>query len=260
MNFMIFIAAFLMAADENTFTRTLHRPLAACTIFGAVLGNAPAGLAAGAVLELGAITFDQLYSTNYILPSLAAAVLAVNGTSATESAAAAAAFFGISYLLKEITGLINTVFLPAARKGAQNRKESGLLVPLLLSLIITGAVYGACAMILASYGSDIVNGLVTLTSSYGWIAGGLHAAGVLVSAVGIAILLRNLNAKQIPGAYLAGFGLAAAFLSANRGWPVLLICGMIAFGISAMDYHIRSESGAQTNETKKIEKGGKEWW
>ena len=150
------LIAFLMACDENTLTRVLHRPLAACTIFGAVLGNAPAGLAAGAVLEIEAVAFDAVMPSNYILPSLAAAVAAVNG-GGVSGAMAGAGFWLVGLLLKEVSSLICTALLPAARKAAETRKEGGLTMAVILSLVINGLVFGLAAMFLASKGAELTD-------------------------------------------------------------------------------------------------------
>ena len=43
---LIALAVFLLAMDQQILTRTLHRPLIACTIFGMLLSNTAIGMAA----------------------------------------------------------------------------------------------------------------------------------------------------------------------------------------------------------------------
>ncbi|MBQ7993623.1 MAG: PTS sugar transporter subunit IIC [Solobacterium sp.] len=261
MNFMVFILAFLMACDENTLTRTLHRPLAACTLFGAALGNVQAGLAAGAVLEIEALGFDAAgIPSNYILSSLAAALLAVNGTGAAESALAAAALMPAGYLLKQISGLINTALVPMARKAASERKEGGMLGAVLLSLVINGIVYGAAAMVLASNGKEIAAAYSSLISANGWILYGLYAGGVLTAAAGIAVLMRNLNVKEMPGVFFAGAAAAAVMCACGLSQAAMLLCALAAFGLSCMDYSLRKGGSEKAAEPKPVKKGGAQWW
>jgi PTS system N-acetylgalactosamine-specific IIC component len=259
MNFLIFLIAFLMACDENTLTRVLHRPLAACTIFGAVLGNAPAGLAAGAVLEIEAVAFDAVMPSNYILPSLAAAVAAVNG-GGVSGAMAGAGFWLVGLLLKEVSSLICTALLPAARKAAETRKEGGLTMAVILSLVINGLVFGLAAMFLASKGAELTDFFSSLLAQNGWILSGLYAAGIFTGAVGIAVLMRNLNVKEMPGVFLAGAAAAAVMCACGLGQAAALLCALIAFGAASLDYQLRKGTAEKAPETKPVKKGGAQWW
>jgi PTS system N-acetylgalactosamine-specific IIC component len=261
MNFMVFILAFLMACDENTLTRVLHRPLAACTLFGAALGNTAAGLAAGAVLEIEALGFDAAgIPSNYILSSLAAAVLAANGTGAAESALAAAALMPAGYLLRQVSGLASTALLPMARKAASERKEGGMLAAMLVSIVISGAVFGAAAILLASKGKDIASWYSGLVSANGWILYGLYAGGIFTAAAGIAVLMRNLNVKEMPGVFFAGAAAAAVMCACGLPQAAALLCGLAAFGLSCMDYSVRKGGNEKAAEPKPVKKGGAQWW
>ena len=258
MNFLIFLIAFLMACDENTLTRVLHRPLAACTIFGAVLGNAPAGLAAGAVLEIEAVAFDAVMPSNYILPSLAAAVAAVNG--GVSGAYAGAAFWLAGLMLKEVSSLISAALLPSARKAAETRKEGGLTLAVILSLVINGLVFGLPAMFLASKGAEMTDFFASLLAQNGWILSGLCAGGIFTGAVGIAVLMRNLNVREMPGVFLAGAAAAAVMCACGLGQAAALLCALTAFGAASLDYQLRKGTAEKAPETKPVRKGGAQWW
>ena len=260
MNFLIFILAFIMAADENTCTRVLHRPLVACTLFAAVLGNAPAGLAAGAVLEMIAIAFDIGRPSNYILASLAAALLAVNGTDGASAAMMASAFFLAGLLIKSAVSLITTALLPSARKAAEKRNEKGLFAGVLVSVLLYGIVFGAAAMWMASFGETAADSVNEIIETNGWILSVLHTAAVLVSAIGIAVLFRNLSGNRIPGAFMGGFAMAAVLCAIGLDSAAAILCGMAAFGIGAFDYHLRAVNNDKPAETKEIKKGGAQWW
>jgi len=235
--------------------------------------NVQAGLAAGAVLEIEALGFDAAgIPSNYILSSLAAALLAVNGTGAAESALAAAALMPAGYLLKQISGLINTALVPMARKAASERKEGGMLGAVLLSLVINGIVYGAAAMVLASNGKEIAAAYSSLISANGWILYGLFRyllipvlalACVQMASAGntlAAVLMRNLNVKEMPGVFFAGAAAAAVMCACGLSQAAMLLCALAAFGLSCMDYSLRKGGSEKAAEPKPVKKGGAQWW
>ena len=260
MNFMIFILAFVMAVDENTCTRVLHRPLVACTLFGMLLGNAPAAMAAGAVLEMSAIAFDIARPSNYILASLAAALLAVNGSDAATASIMAAGLFFAGLMLKSAVSLLSTVMLPGARKAAEKRDEKGLFAGVLVSVLLYGIVFGAAAMWMASFGEEAAQSVADLLETNGWILSAVHTAALLISAIGIAVLFRNLSGNRIPGAFMGGFTMAAVLCAIGLDSAAAILCGMVAFAIGAFDYHLRAVSNDKPAETKEIKKGGAQWW
>ncbi|MBR3349297.1 MAG: PTS sugar transporter subunit IIC [Solobacterium sp.] len=260
MNFLIFIIAFVMAVDENSCTRVLHRPLCACTLFGAVLGNVSAGLAAGAALELAAVAFDAYRPGNYILASLAAALLAVNGSDAASSAAAAMGFLALGFLIKNAVSLLCTALLPYARNQAAKRNEKGMFTGVIVSVLLYGIVFGAGAMWLASLGNNTAASFSDILDKNGWVLSALHTAAVLVGALGIAVLYRNLGGSKMPGAFLGGFACAAVLSALGLNSAICIICAMAAFAIASMDYSLRITQNDKPAETKEIKKGGAQWW
>ena len=260
MNFLIFILAFVMAIDENTFTRVLHRPLVACTLFGAVLGKPAEGLACGVLLEPMAIAFDTYRKGNFILASLVSAVLVANGSETAAAVSAGAASVMAGYVIRKAIGLLTAVMLPSARKAAEKRDEKGLFAGMLVSMLIYGLVFGGLSMWLASLGADIGTTFNSVITANGWILSILQVASVLIGAVGIAVLFRNLSGPKIPGAFMAGFAAAAVCCAGGITTAAAIICGFAAFGISAMDYHLRSEQNEKPAEVKEIKKGGAQWW
>lgn len=260
MNFLIFILAFVMAIDENTFTRVLHRPLVACTLFGAALGKPAEGLACGVLLEPMAIAFDTYRKGNFILASLVSAVLAANGTETASAISAGAAFIMAGYVIRKAVGLLTAVMLPSARKAAEKKDEKGLFAGMLVSMLIYGIVFGALSMWLASLSSDIGSTFSSVLSANGWIISIMQVASVLIGAIGIAVLFRNLSGAKIPGAYMAGFAATAMCCACGMKTSAAIVCGFLSFGISAMDYHLRSEQNEKPAEVKEIKKGGAQWW
>ena len=261
MNILIFMIAFLAAVDENALTRVLHRPLAACTLFGAALGNTALGASVGAVLEVQAIALDCVREGSYTLVSLAAVLLAVlNGLDPAEAAAGASFMFLAGALLENAASAVSAIALPGARKAAEKRNETGLLIGTLIPALIYGLITGAIAMVMVSFGTDFAAKINAMLESSGWILSGLSAAGLLLPAVGIAILLRNLNVRQMPGAFMGGFAAAAVMLAAGLKGSALILCGFIAFAAASLAYHtgaLKPEAAAEKPQPKK---GGQKWW
>ena len=267
MQILIFLIAFLLSADENTMTRALHRPLVACTLFGAALGNIAAGAAAGAVLELEALAFSAAdlahEDKSFVLISLAAALLTVSEgmDAAIFAGGAAAAIFAFGYAVKHVFLLVNTAFVPLARKGAENRKDSTLMIANFIPVVLYGIVNGLLAVLLVSQKDNCLAFIDNLNAEYGWIISGIGAAGMAFAAIGIAILLRNLRVREMPAAFLAGAVIAGVMLYAGMSGSVLAGCAVIAFAAAAYDYHQRSETVQPAKETKTTKKGGGEkWW
>ena len=97
---LIALVVFLLAMDQQILTRTLHRPLVACTIFGMLLSNTAIGMAVGASLEMTLLSFDTaryyLHRPGSVLYSCFAVLLAVKaGMNAAEAAGVALVFLGI---------------------------------------------------------------------------------------------------------------------------------------------------------------------
>ena len=264
---LIALAVFLLSMDQQVLTRTLHRPLIACTIFGAILGDVQTGAAAGAAIELTLLTFDNeryfLTRPASVLYSCFAVLLAVKaGMNAQEASGAAIVFLGIGAGIAHLLSVVNLVFLQQARKAAETRNEKKLAAANFIPLILSGLVCAVIAFAGSASADSFVTAMENAGDQWGWILEGFAAAAYLLPLVGFAVLLRNLSAKDMPGAIFAGFACAVLAGSLLSYEAAAVVCAMIAFGIGAYDYHQNLKSTEKVSAAaEKTKKGdSKQWW
>lgn len=263
---LLALAVFLLTIDQQILTRTLHRPLIACTVFGMLLGNTETGLAVGAALEMTLLSFDTeryfLHRPGSVLYSCFAVLLAVKaGMNAQEAVGAGIVFLGIGAGILHLVSLLNLLFLQQARKAAEGRSEKKLAAANFIPLIISGLIPAVIALIGCANAEAFLTSAESLGDGWGWILEGLGAAAYLMPLIGFAVLLRNLQARDMPGAFFAGFGTAVLAGSVLSFEAAAIICAMIAFGLGAYDYHSRLQEKSTSSAAEKTKKGesGK-WW
>ena len=264
---LIALAVFLLSMDQQVLTRALSRPLIACTVFGMILGNVTAGATVGAALELIVLTFNTevyyLHRPSTVLLSCFTVLLAVKGGFAAEEAIGLAIIFiGIHAGIVHLLSVFNTAFLPSARKAAETRNEKKLAAVNFIPLVISGLVPAVVAYLGVMNAEAYAASLETAGENLGWILEGFAAAAYLLPLLGFAVLLRNLNAKDMPGAFFAGFACAVLAGSLFSFESAAVICAIFAFAIGAYDYHANIKgSGASSNTEKTVKKGESgQWW
>ncbi len=262
---LIALAVFLLAMDQQILTRSLHRPLIACTIFGMLLSNTAIGMAVGASLEMTLLSFDTsryfLHRTGSVLYSCFAVLLAVKaGMNAAEAAGAALVFLGIGSGVAHLFDTGNLFFLQQARKAAETRDEKKLAVANFLPLVLKALVFAVIAFVGVSQAENFTAAVESFGDGFGWILEGFSAVGALLPLVGFAVLLRNLSAKDMPGAFFAGFACAVLAGSVLSFEAAAAVCAMLAFGLGAFAYHLnlKEASSAAAEKSKKGDSG--KWW
>ena len=260
---LLCLVIFILTADQMALTGILQRPLVACALIGAVLGNAGQGVLIGSSLELLLMGYEQSYrftekGMSFVLYSAVACIFTIKSGMDTSTAVASAAIFAaigtyVTYLFFNL----NTVFIPMARKAAETRNETKLLISMLLPVMIAGVIN--CALTVAAYHAgdaayDLFN---NLSANTGWILNAMTAAGVLVPCVGFAVLLRNIGTKDIPGALAAGIA-CGALLSTYfyKGFGMVILV-LAAFAAGSYDYHANKTASDHGSSMKG---GAQKWW
>ena len=174
---LLALAVFLLSMDQQVLTRSLQRPLIACTIFGLILGNAGTGLAVGAALEMTMLSFDteRYYFSRpaSVLYSCFSVLLAVKANLiAAEAAGAAIVFFGIGAGIVHLLSAGNLIFLQQARKAAETRNEKKLASANFIPLLISGLIPAVIALIGAANAESFVTAMETMGDKWGWIPEG----------------------------------------------------------------------------------------
>ena len=258
--FLLAVTAFILAVDQFALTRFLSRPIVAGVLIGAILNNVAAGAASGAMLEIGMISYDQtdasiLSTRGFVLASVMAAVFAcLQSMDASAAAGSAVIFMLAGSYLNYVIMILNNVLLIPARKAAEKGDEKGLFRANILGVLIIGGIYAAVTVVcynLAS--SDTVS---TFISGNRWIFDGLRTASMLMPCVGIAVLMRNLGAKNMYAAVIAGIALMSVCVAAGAGSSGILITVSIGFAAAAYDYYLNTKkTDASANKG-----GAAKWW
>lgn len=270
MNILLLIVVFLLALDVAGLTHILHRPLIACTLFGAVLGNFETGIMIGGSLELYYITYESQthvdgLSNAFFFASLIASILAsVASLDATAAVESALACIVIGLVIAYAISLLNTLFLPIARNANEKGNQKKLSLSLFVPYILNAIVYVVLAFITYQYGQTFIDGLSNL-SSYWWIMATLSYASALMPCLAFAILLRNIGVKDVIGALLAGVGFGTFLCMVTYTGFSYVLVSIFAFALACFSYHTNQKQ--TTTETKQvmkkentIKKGAEKWW
>ncbi len=272
MNILLLIVVMLLSIDQYALTHILHRPLVACSLLGLVLGDVHTGVIVGGTIELFSV-YDQMnhhigMNDGSLLTSILATIAVIVGkldTGVAMSIAVAGWYVGIA--CNQLLDSFNMVFLPMARKAAETTNVKKIGVYTIVPLVIRAVCYGVLAMVVASRGAEIESLIEMVQTNAGWILIGLSVAGRSMMAIGLAVLLRNLDLKNMQGALWAGIAFAAIATSVFTGVTSLLLSGIAAFAIAAYDYQsidkkngtVSADATAPTNNTVKTG-GGEKWW
>ena len=261
MNILLFVIVFILAIDEFSFTQAIHRPLVASLIIGLLFGDVKSALIIGAYLEIASLSFEESFYLNHrkslVLASAVSSALAASGTMSTQEVMAlAVSLILIGSALSHVIDLITVIFLPMARNNAEKGKS--VFIYQLLSIIIRGLIYGAFASYLYAQGASIQTLLSNITTNYSWVMNAFAIVGILLPALGIAVLMRNISVKDNYGVFFAGIAVATiVFFTTNNTYATLVLVGMIAFGIFYYDFNNQKENSVEKSTTKG---GAEKWW
>ncbi len=258
---MLYVLILLLALDEVALTHILSRPLIACTLLGASLGNMQAGMSVGAGLEMILLGYEQTNPLmtkhlHFLLYSIVAVILSISFKMNAETAIASGVIAGAAGIaLSHAVQMLNMVFLPLARNAAEKADEKKIGLYNLLAFLLRGIVYTITAVVLMNNLAGLENLLAGLEKS-NWILQTVNAFAMLMPCIGIAVLTRNLTVKNMPGAFLAGAAFSAIACSVWKS-PIVLLAGvMVAFGLSAYDYHAQTDK----KQDKSMKGGATKWW
>lgn len=263
---IVFALAFILAADEKALTGVFSRPLVACAITAALLGNLQTGISVGMMLEVYALAADRggfsLSHFSFVLASVAGTALAVQASSDYASVSTlTAALAAISAAVSYGSDILCTVLLPMARKAADKHAAGTVGALNLAGLLIRCVLFGACTAAIVSLGTDASAQISAITSRYGWALSACRAAGCLMPGVGFAILLRNLSVKEIPGALFAGLAVGIVFAALQMNSAGLAAAGCAGFAMASFSLGTKAEPVKEIKTEKKTVKGGDdEWW
>ncbi len=242
---IILLAAltFVLAIDQFSLTELLYRPIIACPLIGAILGDVNTGLMVGGTYELmmiGNMPVGGAQPPNAVLGGMAAMILAVkSGLGVTEALGASIIFAVFGQYAVTLTFTIMSGIMSKADKEAENANLAGITQVNVISCVILGSLFAIIAVICYLGGTAIAEPLDQFSTDFAWFMSGLGAAGGMMRYVGFAILMKIMLSNDMWGIYFAGFATAALFgnIDATKGATLLLVA-FIGIAIALYDYQM----------------------
>lgn len=233
----------------------IHRPIIAGPIVGILLGNAEAGLVAGATFELmwmGLVPLAGAQPPNVVLGGIiGTAFVIATGQTAEQAIVVAipAAIFVqvcITFLFTAFSPLMST-----ADRYAKTLNFKGIANLNYLGMTILFVFYFTIAFAVIYFGADKARAFVSIIPK--WITDGLQMAGGMMPAIGFGILLNIMLQRQYIAYFLLGF-LLAAYLQ-----QPLLAIALVGVVFALIEYYLREaipvQGAAKAVKTEDYEEG-----
>ena len=242
---LLAIVTFFFAIDQFSLTEIVYRPIIACPIIGAILGDVNTGLVVGGTYELmmvGNMPVGGAQPPNAVLGSVVAMIFAVKAKMDINAALGACMIFAtFGQYVVTLTFTIMSGLMAKADKAANEANPKGITAVLNTSMAILGTLFAVIA-ILAYVGGIAASGaLQTLSEKASWFMGGLSAAGGMMRFVGFAVLLKITPSNDLWGWLLGGFATALLFGNVEAtASACLILVAFIGVAIALLDFKITS--------------------
>lgn len=256
---LLAIVTFIFAIDQYSLTETLYRPIIACTIIGAILGEMEIGLIVGGTYEImviGNMPVGGAQPPNVVIAGVAGCILAIQANMDVEAALGTAVIFSVfgQYVVTLVFTLMAGL-MAKADKAAQDANPAGIAQVNFISMFILGGLFAVISILCYVGGTAMADTLTKISQDYSWFMGGLSVAGGMMKFVGFAILMKIMMANDLWGFLLAGFASAivignipTAFAldakagtvssAGNLGGVALLLLAFIGICIAIYDFTI----------------------
>ena len=224
---LLAIVTFFFAIDQFSLTEIVYRPIIACPIIGAILGDVNTGLVVGGTYELmmvGNMPVGGAQPPNAVLGSVVAMIFATFG----------------QYVVT-LTFTIMSGLMAKADKAANEANPKGITAVLNTSMAILGTLFAVIAILAYVGGTAASGALQSLSENASWFMGGLSAAGGMMRFVGFAVLLKIMLSNDLWGWLLAGFACALLFGNVEAtASACLILVAFIGVAIALLDFKITS--------------------
>lgn len=264
---LLAIVTFVFAIDQYSLTETLYRPIVACTIIGAILGDLQVGLLVGGTYEImviGNMPVGGAQPPNVVIAGVAGCILAITAKMDVNAALGAAIIFSVfgQYVVTLVFTFMASL-MAKADKAAEEANPAGIAQVNYISMCILGALFAVISILCYVGGTAMADTLKQLSTDYSWLMGGLSVAGGMMKFVGFAILMKIMMASDLWGFLLAGFASAiivqniptafalntetgAVTAAGNLSGVTLLLLAFIGVCVAIYDYmiHIKIKENA----------------
>lgn len=238
---LLAIVTFLFAIDQFSLTEILYRPICACPIIGAILGDIQTGLVVGGTYELmmiGSMPVGGAQPANVVIGEVVAMIFAVNVGMDVEAALGAAVIFSVfgTYVVTIVFSIASS-FNAWADDAAGKADVKGVSKPIMVDCLLLGGLF-AVISVLAYFGGQAIEPVLTeISEKASWFMGGLSVAGGMMRFVGFGVLLKIMLSNDMWGYYLAGF--AVALIIGNipaLSSACLVLVAFIGIGVALSNY------------------------
>ena len=239
------IVTFFFAIDQFSLTEIVYRPIIACPIIGAILGDVNTGLVVGGTYELmmvGNMPVGGAQPPNAVLGSVVAMIFAVKAKMDINAALGACMIFAtFGQYVVTLTFTIMSGLMAKADKAANEANPKGITAVLNTSMAILGTLFAVIAILAYVGGTAASGALQSLSENASWFMGGLSAAGGMMRFVGFAVLLKIMLSNDLWGWLLAGFATALLFGNVEAtASACLILVAFIGVAIALLDFKITS--------------------
>lgn len=235
---LVVLYGFWINYDKNGTMFGLQQPVMAGMVIGFILGDLKTGLFIGGTLQLmtlGISSFGGASVPDYATAAAVGSYIAITtGQEATVGITLAIPVAMLVVQLDVLKWSTNIYFQNKAERYAEQENYRGLELMQVCGVINTSVTSGLPVLLTVIFGPSVIGGIVEYIP--GWLSSGLSVAGGLLPAIGIAMLLHYLPARDYFSFLLVGFVLAAYF-----SMPVL---GVALLGTAIALYMYKKKSEA----------------
>ena len=239
---LLAIVTFFFAIDQFSLTEIVYRPIIACPIIGAILGDVNTGLVVGGTYELmmvGNMPVGGAQPPNAVLGSVVAMIFAVKAKMDINAALGACMIFAT--FGQYVVTLTFTIMSGLMAKADKEANPKGITAVLNTSMAILGTLFAVIAILAYVGGTAASGALQSLSENASWFMGGLSAAGGMMRFVGFAVLLKIMLSNDLWGWLLAGFACALLFGNVEAtASACLILVAFIGVAIALLDFKITS--------------------
>lgn len=238
---LLAIVTFIFAIDQYSLTEILYRPICACPIIGAILGDMQTGLVIGGTYELmmiGSMPVGGAQPANSVIGAVVAMIFAVKAGMDTDAALGTAVIFSIfgTYVVTLIFTAAST-FNKMADEYAAKASAKGVNTAIIADVCLLGGLFAVISVLAYFGGETMVPVLTSLSESASWFMGGLSVAGGMMRYVGFGVLLKIMLSNDMWGFYLSGFAMALIIGNIDAlASSTLLLIAFIGIGIACSNY------------------------
>lgn len=227
--------------DQISIQIGIYTPLFAATITGLLLGDLEIGLIIGATLQLmtlGVATYGGATVPDYLSGAIMGTAYAIISGQGAEYGIALAVPIGLLLTQLDILGrMANTFFQHMADRHAEKGNYKGVEFANILGMLPWILSRAIPVFLGLAFGEAVVNSVNAFIPD--WFMAGLKAAGSILPAMGIAILMRYLPLKKYYPYFIIGF----VVLAYGVGMFSVLSVALLGFAFAALHFTRAKEKG-----------------